>query len=165
MYISRNSTDFHTKKMLFSVQKIGSRSYNFLYLFLDLSTNQRLPVSLKLFWDTSQTTIFDLLWQIWRVKVENNLKIFSFLDVVYRPSNRPNVPFQSDAPEGSDTFRWQLWDKVKPHGTVIDWCTGREWPVNCITVFFRLMTIKHAIPKILSGRLIYYITRWRQEVS
>ena len=31
--------------------------------------------------------------------------------------------------------------------------------------YFRLMTIKHAIPKILSGRLNYYINRWRQEVS
>ena len=31
--------------------------------------------------------------------------------------------------------------------------------------YFCLMTIKHAIPKILSGRLNYYITRWRQEVS
>ena len=31
--------------------------------------------------------------------------------------------------------------------------------------YFRLMTIKHAIPEILSGRLNYYITRWRQEVS
>ena len=31
--------------------------------------------------------------------------------------------------------------------------------------YFRLMTIKHAIPKILSGRLNYYIIRWRQEVS
>ena len=30
---------------------------------------------------------------------------------------------------------------------------------------FRLMTIKHAIPEILSGRLNYYITRWRLEVS
>ena len=28
--------------------------------------------------------------------------------VVYRPSTRPNMPFQSDAPEGSDTFRWEL---------------------------------------------------------
>ena len=27
-----------------------------------------------------------------------------------------------------------IWDKVKSHGTVIDWCTGREWPVNCKTV-------------------------------
>ena len=31
--------------------------------------------------------------------------------------------------------------------------------------YFRLMTIKDAIPKILSGRLNYYITRGRQEVS
>ena len=23
---------------------------------------------------------------------------------------------------------------LKSHGTVIDWCTGREWPVNCMTV-------------------------------
>ena len=31
---------------------------------------------------------------------------------------------------------WQTkWDKVnKSHGTLIDWCTGREWPVNCMTV-------------------------------
>ncbi len=27
-----------------------------------------------------------------------------------------------------------IWDKVKSHGTLIDWCTGREWPVNCMTV-------------------------------
>ena len=27
-----------------------------------------------------------------------------------------------------------IWDKVKSHGTVIDWCTGREWPVKCMTV-------------------------------
>ena len=27
------------------------------------------------------------------------------------------------------------WDEVKnSHGTLIDWCTGREWPVNCMTV-------------------------------
>ena len=27
------------------------------------------------------------------------------------------------------------WDKVKKsHGTLIDWCTGRQWPVNCMTV-------------------------------
>ena len=31
--------------------------------------------------------------------------------------------------------------------------------------YFRLMTIKHAIPKILSGRWNYYKIRWRQEVS
>ena len=26
------------------------------------------------------------------------------------------------------------WGKVKSHATVIDWCTGREWPVNCMIV-------------------------------
>ena len=26
------------------------------------------------------------------------------------------------------------WDKVKVHDTLIDWCTGREWPLNCVTV-------------------------------
>ena len=27
------------------------------------------------------------------------------------------------------------WDKVKKsHSTLIDWCTRREWPVNCMTV-------------------------------
>ena len=24
--------------------------------------------------------------------------------------------------------------KKNSHGTLIDWCTGREWPVNCMTV-------------------------------
>ena len=27
------------------------------------------------------------------------------------------------------------WDELKnSHGTLIDWCTGREWPLNCMTV-------------------------------
>ena len=47
----------------------------------------------------------------------------------------------------------------KSHGTLIDWYTGREWPLNC-------MTIKHAIPKIewaIEWTLNYYITRSRQD--
>ena len=29
------------------------------------------------------------------------------------------------------------WDELKnSHGTLIDWCTGREWPLNCMTVIF-----------------------------
>ena len=27
-----------------------------------------------------------------------------------------------------------IWDKVKSHGTRMDWCIGREWPVNCMTI-------------------------------
>ena len=56
------------------------------------------------------------------------------------------------------------WDKVKAHDTLIDWCTGREWPLNCMTVisvwWWSNMTFQR-----LSGRLNYYITQWTQEVS
>ncbi len=31
-----------------------------------------------------------------------------FTNVVFWPSTRPKMPFQGDAPEGSDTFLWQL---------------------------------------------------------
>ena len=91
------------------------------------------------------------------------------------------MPFQG---RGSCMFHWRrwawltIWDKIKSHGTLIDWCTGREWPVNCMTVIsprwqsnmpFQGQRKRH-IPmasygEILSGRLNYYITRWRQEVS
>ena len=37
--------------------------------------------------------------------------------------------------------------KKKSHYTLIDWRTGREWPLNCIS-YFRSMTITQAIPKI-----------------
>ena len=58
-------------------------------------------------------------------------------NVVYWPSTRPNMPFQR---RGSCIFHWRrrawltIWDKIKSHGTVIDWCTEREWPVNSMTV-------------------------------
>ena len=32
--------------------------------------------------------------------------------VVFWPSTQPNLSFQSDAPEGSDTFQWQLWEEI-----------------------------------------------------
>ena len=57
-----------------------------------------------------------------------------------------------------------IWDKVKSHGTVIVWCTKREWPVNCMTVISVWWRSNMPFQR-LSGRLNYYITRWRQEVS
>ena len=81
-------------------------------------------------------------------------------------------------------FHWRrrvwltIWDRVK-----IPRYTHRLMHRKRVTCelhdsYFRLMTIKHAIPRtaevthsdgqcgeILSGRLNYYITRWRQEVS
>ena len=83
--------------------------------------------------------------------------------VVFWPSTRANMPFQSDAPEGSDTSQWQViernrvggiwlmkWDKVKKK---IPWYTHRLMHRKRVTCelhdsYFRLMTIKHAIPKI-----------------
>ena len=86
--------------------------------------------------------------------------------VVYWPSTRPNMPFQR---RRKCIFHWRgqawltKWDKVKSHGTVIDWCTGRDWPVNCTTVISARWRSNMPFQR-LSGRLNYYITRWRQEV-
>ena len=87
--------------------------------------------------------------------------------VVYWSSTRPNLPFKR---RGSCIFHWRrrawltIWDKVKSRGTVIDWCTGREWPVNCMTVFSAWWRSNMPFQR-LSRRLNYYITRWKQEVS
>ena len=50
------------------------------------------------------------------------------------------------------------WDKVKSHSTLIDWCTGREWPVNCMTVISAWWRSNIPFQR-LSGQLNYYITR------
>ena len=60
------------------------------------------------------------------------------------------------------------WDKVKAHDTLIDWCTGIEWPLNGMTVISAWWRSNIPFQRLrgrLSGRLNYYITRWRQEVS
>ena len=56
------------------------------------------------------------------------------------------------------------WDKVKAHYILIDWCTGREWPVKCMAVISAWWRSNMPFQR-LSGWLNYYITRWRQEVS
>ena len=72
---------------------------------------------------------------------------------------------------GSDTFRWQLWEEIASAGLAdnmgqgkISWYSHRLMRRKRVTCelhdsYFCLMTIKHAIPKILSGRLNDYITR------
>ena len=73
------------------------------------------------------------------------------------------MPFESDAPEGSDTFRWQLLEEIALAGLAdnigqgkIPWYSHRLMHRKRVTCelydnYFCLMTIKHAIPKILSG--------------
>ena len=68
--------------------------------------------------------------------------------------------------------RWRIWltkwDKVKAHDKLIDRRTGREWPLNCMTVISAWWRSNMPFQRLsgrLSGRLNYYITRWGQEVS
>ena len=35
---------------------------------------------------------------------------------------------------GVGELGWQYETGLKSHSTVTNWCTGREWPVNCMTV-------------------------------
>ena len=59
------------------------------------------------------------------------------LSVVYWPPTRPNMPFQR---RWKSIFHWRgrAWltygTRLKSYGTVTNWCTGREWPVKCMTV-------------------------------
>ena len=92
------------------------------------------------------------------------------VSVVYWPSTWPNMPFQRQrkwhipmATHGKKSRRraWlTIWDKVKSRSTVIDWCTGREWPVNCMTVISAWWRSNMPFQR-LSGLWNYYITRWR----
>ena len=126
-------------------------------------------------------------WLTARSRV-NILHCFKCIRVVYWPSTWPNMPFQRQrkwyilmAVIGRNRvggLGWQYWTRIKSHDTVIDWCTGREGPVNCRTVIsawwrsnmpfqgrrkWHIPMASHG--EILSGRLNYYITRWGQEVS
>ena len=72
----------------------------------------------------------------------------------------PKMLFQGDAPEGSDTFQWQLGEEIA--WAEIGWWNGTRkspWYSHRLThrkrvtselhdSYFRLMTIKHSISKI-----------------
>ena len=70
---------------------------------------------------------------------------------------------------GVGELGWQYGTGLKSHGTVTNWCTGREWPVNCMTVIsawwrsnmpFQRRRKWHismaSYGKILSGRELLY---------
>ena len=100
--------------------------------------------------------------------------------VVYWPSTQPNIPFQR---RGSCIFHWRrrawltIWDTVKSHGTVrlmhqkrvtceLHDSYSLRWQSNMPFQWQRKWHIPMAsYGEILSGRLNYYITRWRQKVS
>ena len=68
--------------------------------------------------------------------------ILLYIDLLPGQTCHSKVMHQKEVTHSDDSYgkksrRWAwltIWDKVKSHGTVIDWCTEREWPVNCMTV-------------------------------
>ena len=98
---------------------------------------------------------------------------FRFLYIDLRPGqtchskvmHRKEVTHSNGSYEKKSRKRAWLkkWDKVKSHGTLIDWCTGREWPVNCMTAISAWWRPNMPFQR-LSGRLNYYITRWDRKL-
>ena len=71
--------------------------------------------------------------------------LLGMISVIFWPFDPAKNAIQGDAPEGSDTFYERksrgrkFADKMgrgkkKSHNTLIDWRTGREWPLNCMIV-------------------------------
>ena len=58
---------------------------------------------------------------------------------------------------GVGELGWQDGTGLKSYGRVTDWCTGREWPVNCMTVISTWWRSNLPFQR-LSGRLNYYRT-------
>ena len=118
--------------------------------------------------------------------INNNNKIFQksnyldlieflvsvlYIDLRHSQTSHSKVMHWKEVTRSSGSYeeklhRWiwlMKWDKVKAHDTLIDWCTGREWPLNCMTVFSTWWRSNMPFQR-LSGRSNYYITRLRQEV-
>ena len=53
--------------------------------------------------------------------------------------------------------------KKNSHATLIDWCTGREWPVNCMTVISAWWRSNMRFQRSSEWALNYYITESRQK--
>ena len=72
-------------------------------------------------------------------------------------------PMASNRKKSRSRIWLTKWDKVKAHDTLIDWCTGREWPLKYMTVISAWWRSNMPFQRLsgwLSGRLNYYITRW-----
>ena len=69
-----------------------------------------------------------------------------------------HIPMASNQKKSRRRIWLTKWDKVKAHDTLIDWCTKREWPLNCMTVISAWWQSNMPFQR-LSGRLNCYITR------
>ena len=62
-----------------------------------------------------------------------------------------------------DELGWQYGTRLKSHGTVTHWCTGRGSPVNCMTVISARWWSKHAIPK--TAEVVYSVGHLWEEIE
>ena len=58
---------------------------------------------------------------------------------------------------------WQYGTGLKSHFTVTNWCTGRGWPVNCMTVISARWESKHAIPNTV--KVVYSVGQLWEEIE
>ena len=64
---------------------------------------------------------------------------------------------------GVGELGWQYGTGLKSHGIVTNWCTGRGWPVTCMTVIFARWWSKHAIPK--TAEVTYSVGHLWEEIE
>ena len=115
---------------------------------------------------------------ILRICLGSHSKLLIMLYIDLRPRQTCHSKDGKSAyPIGVGQLGWQYGTGLKSHGRVTNWCTGREWPGNCLTIISARWRSnmplqrrrKWHIPMasygdILSGWLNYYITRWGYEV-
>ena len=100
-----------------------------------------------------------------------NVELMLYIDLRPGQTCHSKVMHQKEVThsDGSYEKKWRrrawltIWDMVKSHGTLIDWCTGRELPVNCMTVISAWWRSNMPFQRYW---LNYYITLWdRKSVS
>ena len=85
---------------------------------------------------------YKMLIRIHRSFLKRSINIMLYFDLLTRPKmpfkvmQRKEVIHSNGSYERKSRGR-KLADEMrqgKAHDALIDWCTGREWPVNCMTV-------------------------------
>ena len=104
------------------------------------------------------------IWYYW-MNIKNCCKI-SWAFVVYWPLTWLNMPFQrrrelhillvSDGKRLRRRAWLTIWDWVKIPCTVTNWCTGRGWPVNCMTVVI-VFNWNHFEMRLLNLRIDFFV--------
>ena len=103
------------------------------------------------------------------VYVRISIYLWKYVCVVFWPSTRPKMPFnvmhRKEVTHSNGNYERKsrgrkLANKMelanKSHGTLIDWRTGREWPVNCMTVISAWCHSKDRVGDWVGVELLYH---------